>query len=215
LGLSEDLQNYLLDVSLREDPLLSDLRAATADMPEHNMQIAPEQGQFMALLLKLTGARKVLEVGTFTGYSALAMARALPDDGRVITCDISAEFTARAKAYWEKSDAGGKIELRLGPAADSLRTLLEEGQEGQIDFMFIDADKTGYETYFELGLKLLRPGGLIAVDNVLWNGSVINPDKRDADTEAIRAFNRARKADTRVDISLVPIADGLILARKR
>lgn len=213
--MTEDLQKYLLSVSLREDPLLEDLRAATASMPEHNMQIAPEQGQFMALLVKLIGARRVLEVGTFTGYSALALAQALPDDGQVITCDISAQFTARAKPFWEKSGAGRKIELRLGPAAESLQALLEEGREGHFDFLFIDADKTGYDTYFELGLRLLRPGGLIAVDNVLWNGSVINPEKVDPDTEAIRAFNQARSADDRVEISLVPIADGLLLARKR
>lgn len=178
------------------------------------MQIAPEQGQFMATLLKLIGARKVLEVGTFTGYSALVMAQALPYDGEVITCDISADFTALAKPYWEKSEAGRKIELRLGPAVESLQALLDEGQGGQFDFMFIDADKTGYDSYYELGLKLLRKGGLIAVDNVLWNGSVINPEKKDPDTEAIRAFNKARKTDQRVDISLVPIADGLMLARK-
>jgi caffeoyl-CoA O-methyltransferase len=178
------------------------------------MQIAPEQGQFMALLVRLTGARRILEIGVFTGYSSLAMALALGRDARFTCCDISEEYTAVARKYWAKAGVADRIELKLGPAAETLKGLLK-GSEGEIDFAFIDADKTNYETYYDLALQLLRPGGLIAIDNVLWGGDVANPKKMDEDTEAIRRINKKVHADERVDVSLVPIGDGLTLARKR
>jgi caffeoyl-CoA O-methyltransferase len=179
------------------------------------MQISPEQGQFMALLVELIGARRILEVGTFTGYSALAVALALPPDGRVITCDINEEMTAIARRYWAEAGVADKIDLRLAPAIDTLDELLAEGQAGQFDFAFIDADKTNYLAYYERTLELLRSGGLIAIDNVLWNGAVADPERQDDDTSAIRALNEAVHADDRVSLSLLPISDGLTLARKR
>ena len=215
LELDDRLYDYLLANSLREPPLLARLREETAAMPMANMQIGPEQGQFMALLVELIGARRTLEVGTFTGYSALSVALALPADGKVIACDISEEFTAVARRYWAEAGVADKIDLRLGPALETLDGLLSDGLAGTMDFMFIDADKVGYDAYYERGLALLRPGGLIAVDNVLWNGSVANPAHQDEDTRAIRALNQKALADQRVSISLVPIGDGLLLARKR
>ena len=215
LELDDRLYDYLLANSLREPPLLARLREETAAMPMANMQIGPEQGQFMALLVELIGARRTLEVGTFTGYSALSVALALPADGKVIACDISEEFTAVARRYWAEAGVADKIDLRLGPALETLDGLLSDGLAGTMDFMFIDADKVGYDAYYERGLSLLRPGGLIAVDNVLWNGSVADPARQDEDTRAIRALNQKALADQRVSISLVPIGDGLLLARKR
>jgi caffeoyl-CoA O-methyltransferase len=213
--LSDELYDYLLDVSLRDHPSLRALREATATLPEANMQIGPDQGQLMGLLVELVGAARVIEVGTFTGYSALAMALALPDDGRLVACDVSEEWTSIGRPYWEEADVAHKIDLRLGPAAETLRTLLADGAAGTFDFAFIDADKEGYETYYELVLALLRPGGLVAVDNTLWEGKVADPSATDADTEAIRAFNLKVRDDERVTLSLVPIGDGLTLLRKR
>lgn len=213
--LPDELYRYLLDVSLRDDPVLRRLREETAGLEQANMQIGPDQGQFMGLLLELIDARLVLEVGTFTGYSALAMALALPDDGRLVACDLSEEWTSIGRRYWEEAGVAHKIELRLGPAVDTLEALLAEGHEGAFDFVFIDADKEGYEDYYELSLRLLRKGGLIAVDNTLWEGKVVDPDATDPDTEAIRAFNLKVADDERVSVSLVAIGDGLTLARKR
>ena len=213
--LNDALYEYLLSVSLREPDVLCRLREETAKMPQHNMQISPEQGQFMALLVELTGARKCLEVGTFTGYSTLSLALALPEDGQIVACDISEEFTSRAKPYWQKAGVAGKIDLRLGPALETLDALIADGESGAFDFAFIDADKVNYQGYFQRALDLIRRGGLILVDNVLWSGAVVDPARDDEDTEAIRAFNQACAGDPRISLSLVPIGDGLTLARKR
>jgi predicted O-methyltransferase YrrM len=215
LRVDDALYAYLCEVSLREAPVLQRLREVTATLPEARMQIAPEQGQFMALLARLIGARCYLEVGVFTGYSSLAVALALPEDGRVIACDLSPQWTRIAQRWWREGGVSHKVELRLAPAADSLRALETEGMAGQIDMAFIDADKTGYAGYYEQSLKLLRRGGLLLVDNTLWGGAVCDPAKHDDDTEAIRRFNTALHADERIDLSLVPIGDGLTLARKR
>ena len=213
--LNDALYEYLLSVSLREPDVLCRLREETAKMPQHNMQISPEQGQFIALLVELTGARKCLEVGTFTGYSTLSLALALPEDGQIVACDISEEFTSRAKPYWQEAGVAGKIDLRLGPALETLDALIADGESGAFDFAFIDADKVNYQVYFQRALDLIRRGGLILVDNVLWSGAVVDPARDDEDTEAIRAFNQARAGDPRISLSLVPIGDGLTLARKR
>jgi predicted O-methyltransferase YrrM len=214
LGLSDALYDYLLSVSLREPEILAELRGETMAMAERSMQIAPEQGQFMALLVRLTGARRILEIGTFTGYSALAMALALPPDGRIVACDVSEAWTAVARRYWRRAGVEARIELRLAPATETLDALIAEGAEASFDFAFIDADKGRYLDYYERSLTLLRSGGLIAIDNTLWGGSVADPAKTDADTAAIRAFNAALHDDPRVELSLVPIGDGLTLARK-
>jgi len=205
----------MITVSLREPELLKQLRAETAKDEMARMQIAPEQGQFMALLIHLLGARKTLEIGVYTGYSALCAALALPDRGRLVACDTSREWTNIASRYWEKAGVSHKIDLRLAPAEKTLADLLATGEAGTFDFAFIDADKTGYEYYYEQCLKLVRSGGLIAIDNVLWDGSVADPAANDAETRAIRAINEKIHKDPRVEISLVPIADGLTLARKR
>lgn len=215
LNLDDRLHDYLLAVGVREPEVLARLRAETARLPMARMQISPEQGQFMALLVRLTGARRCLEVGTFTGYSALACALALPPDGELIAMDVSAEWTAIARRYWAEAGVADRIHLRLGPAAETLAGLAAGGGAGTFDFMFVDADKTGYGRYLELGLKLLRPGGLMAFDNVLWSGRVADPADQDEDTVALRALNDQLHRDGRVDISLVPIGDGLTLARKR
>lgn len=215
IQLDSGLYEYLLSVSLREAPVLARLRAETAAHPKVNMQIAPEQGQFMALLARLGGAVRCVEVGVFTGYSSLAVALALPPGGRIVACDISEEYTAVARRYWALAGVEDRIDLRLAPALETLDALLEEGGAGAYDFGFIDADKEGYAGYYERMLQLLRPGGLVAVDNTLWNGAVADPAERDADTVAIRAFNERLHEDQRVDLSLVPIGDGLTLARKR
>lgn len=214
LDLTDRLYDYLLRVSVREPPVLAELRTETAKLPAAGMQIGPEQGQFMALLVELIGARRTLEVGTFTGYSALAVALALPPEGRVIACDVSEEYTRVARRYWAKAGVEHKIELRLGPALQTLGALLAGGGAGSFDFAFIDADKNNYDGYYEQALLLVRPGGLIAIDNVLWGGAVVDPEKRDEDTVAIRALNEKLKGDDRVSLSLVPIGDGLTLARK-
>lgn len=215
ISLDERVYDYLIAHSLREMPVLAELRAETAKLPQAGMQISAEQGQFMALLIELIGAKRTIEVGTFTGYSSLAVALALPPDGRVIACDVSEEFTSIARRYWAKAGVADKIDLRLAPANQTLDSLLAAGEAGRFDFAFIDADKENYVGYYERCLKLLRAGGLIAVDNVLWGGEVANPAIDDKDTRAIRTLNDQIKTDQRVTLSMVPIGDGLTLARKR
>ena len=213
--LPEELYAYLLDVSLREPFVMRRLREETASLEKANMQIGPEQGQFMTLLVELMGARNALEVGTFTGYSALAVALALPDDGCLVACDVSEEWTAIGRRYWEEAGVAHKIDLRLAPALQTLDGLLAEGRAGTFDFAFIDADKKGYDAYYERAVKLMRTGGLIVLDNTLWEGKVVDPTVVDIDTEAIRAINKKLAGDARVTLSLLPIGDGLTLARKR
>ncbi len=215
LGLSDGLYRYLLAHSLREPDALRRLREETAAHEYARMQIAPEQGQFMAWLVETLGVRRAIEVGVFTGYSAAWVALAMPADGKLIACDISKEWTDVGRRYWREAGIEHKIDLRLAAAQDTLLTLVEQGEAGTFDFAFIDADKTNYEPYYELCLELLRPGGVIAVDNVLWGGSVADGAVNDADTRAIRRFNEKLHQDARVSISLIPIADGLTLARKR
>jgi predicted O-methyltransferase YrrM len=215
LGLDARLYEYLLSASLREAPALARLRAETAAHPRAGMQISPEQGQFMQLLLKLSGARRVVEVGVFTGYSSLAMALALPADGRILACDISEEYTAIARRHWEEAGVAQKLELVIAPALATLDARLAVGEAGSYDFAFIDADKGGYLDYYERLLELLRPGGLIAVDNTLWSGAVADPADQSSDTVALRAFNAQLHRDERVDLALLPIGDGLTLARRR
>jgi predicted O-methyltransferase YrrM len=215
IQVTDTLYDYIVANSVREPPILAELRAETAKLPMAMMQIGPEQGQFMALLVRLIGAKNIVEVGTFTGYSSLAMALATDKSTKITCCDISEEFTAVARRYWAKAGVADRIELKLGPAAQTLKAMLEGSAKGKVDFAFIDADKTNYARYYELVLQLLRPGGLIAIDNVLWGGEVANPSVSDADTSAIRDLNKKVLADQRVDLSLVPIGDGLTLARKR
>lgn len=213
--LDERTYDYLLEVSLDEPGLLRRLRDETAKLPQRNMQIGPEQGQFMALLVRLMGAKKALEIGTFTGYSSLCIARALPPGGRLVTCEVNAEWADVARAYWAEAGLEERIELHLAPARDTLDALIDGGGAGTFDFAFIDADKAGYDAYYERALTLVRPGGLICVDNVLWSGAVADASVKDEDTRALRALNRKLHRDRRVDISLVPIGDGLTLARKK
>jgi len=215
LTVDDDLYRYLVEHSLREHPAQAALRAATAAHPHAGMQISPEQGQFMALLVKLLGARRAIEVGVFTGYSALTVALALPDDGRLLACDVSDEYTRVGRPYWEQAGVAHKIDLRLAPAQATLDARLAAGEAGQYDFAFIDADKTSYDTYYERCLSLLRPGGLIAIDNTLWGGKVAHAAGDDADTGALQALNEKLHRDARIDVSLLPIGDGLTLARKR
>ncbi len=215
LTMTDAVFAYLTDVVSREGSLLRELRAQTAALPEARMQISPEQGQFMQLLVSLIQARRTLEIGVFTGYSALAVALALPPEGKIVACDVSDTWTRIARHYWEKAGVAGKIDLRLGPAVQTLDDLLAQGEAGTFDFAFIDADKAAYDDYYERALKLLRPGGLIAVDNALWSGLVADERATDADTVALRALNAKMCGDDRVDFSLVPIGDGLALARKR
>ena len=214
LGLDQQLYEYLLSVSVKEAEVLQKLREETASHPGAIMQIAPEQGQFMALLVQLLGAKKTLEIGVFTGYSSLVTALALPAEGKIIACDIDEESTAIARRYWQQAGVADKIDLRIAPALETLDQLIEEGQTNTFDFAFIDADKRNYENYYEKALQLIRPRGLIAVDNVLWFGKVADPQDEDKRTVAIRAFNQKLARDERVKISLVPIADGLTLALK-
>ncbi len=215
ITLDEALYDYLLANSLREGPILERLREETNKMPQAMMQIAPDQGQFMALLAGLIGARRYLEVGTFTGYSALVLAMALPPDGQVVACDVSESFTAVARRYWAEAGVAEKIDLRLAPALETLDGLMSDGQGESFDLAFIDADKENYDGYYERALTLLRPGGLIMVDNVLWSGSVIDASKNDPDTLAIRALNKKIYKDNRVNISLLPVGDGLTLVQKK
>jgi len=213
--LQPSIYDYLLSTSLREPKILSQLRQETAQLPDGDMQIAPEQGQFMALLVQLMQARKILEIGTFTGYSTLWMALALPDDGTIIACDVNEETTAIARQYWQAAGVESKISLHLAPAVDTLDHLLTTGHTGTFDFIFIDADKVNYDIYYEKSLQLLRTGGLIAIDNTLWCGRVIDPEIQDEHTVAIRALNQKIYQDQRVSVSLVAIADGLTLVLKQ
>ncbi len=237
IKIDDRLHDYILAHSLREPEVLRRLREETAGRPGAGMQIGPEQGQFMALLVELIGARRTLEIGTFTGYSALVVALALPPEGRVVACDVSEEYTAVARRYWAEAGVADKIELHLAPALETLDRLLAPaqaeggptagpaggqaeggpagGQAGSFDFAFIDADKTNYSAYYERTLALLRPGGLIAIDNVLWDGKVLEEATHDPDTRAIQALNATLKDDSRVTMSLLPLGDGLTLARKR
>ncbi|BAY65525.1 O-methyltransferase family protein [Calothrix brevissima NIES-22] len=214
LGLEPNLYNYLLSVSLREPEILTQLRQETAQHPMAMMQIAPEQGQFMALLVQLIGAKKTLELGVFTGYSTLIVALALPSDGKVVACDVSEEFTAIARRYWQQAGVADKIDLHIAPALETLDNLLAAGEAETFDFAFIDADKSNYDAYYERSLQLIRPGGLIAIDNVLWSGRVADAQVKDNRTRKIRTFNEKLHQDQRITLSLVPIADGLTLARK-
>jgi predicted O-methyltransferase YrrM len=215
ISLTDELYEYLLQASLREPAVLQALREETARLNHHSMQIAPEQGQFMALLARLAGARRCIEVGVFTGYSSLATALALPDDGRIVACDVSEEWTAVARRYWRQAGVEHKIDLRLGPALETLDAMLAAGERERYDLAFLDAEKTEYRGYYERCLELLRRGGLIVVDNTLWDGRVADPSVDDEDTVAIRRFNESLHRDERIDLSLVPIGDGLTLARKR
>ncbi|MDR2877792.1 MAG: class I SAM-dependent methyltransferase [Chromatiales bacterium] len=215
LGLDDSLQRYVLDVSLRETAVQRALREESDRHERAQMRTAADQAQFIALLLKLIDARRVLEIGTFTGYGSLTMAQALPADGHVITCDLNDEWTKTARKYWQQADVFHRIELRLGPALDTLDALLAAGESGRFDFAYIDADKTNMRTYYERCLKLVRAQGLIAIDNVLWGGSVINKADNDENTIAIRDFNASLHNDQRVDISLLPIGDGLTITRIR
>lgn len=215
MGLSDDLKEYVLAVGTREPDVLARLREETASLPQHRMQVAPEQGALLAMLVELTGARRCLEVGTFTGYSSLAVALALPEEGRLVCCDVSEEWTAIARRYWDEAGVGHKVDLRIAPATETLDALLADGEEAAYDLAFIDADKTGYDDYYERLLRLVRPGGLIAIDNVLWGGRVADETVDDPDTAALRALNRKLATDERVSLCLLPIADGVTLARVR
>ena len=215
IGLSEELNDYLLSVSLREDDVMRRLREETMEHPRRSMQTAPEQAQFMALLVRLMGARRTLEIGVFTGYSSLAVAQALPEDGQIVACDISKEYTDVARRYWKEAGVSGKIDLRLGPAVESLNELIASGETGRFDFAFIDADKESYDAYYERALQLVRPGGVVAIDNVFRGGKVVDPPEDDAATQVISALNAKLHEDDRIDLSILPIADGLTLARKR
>ena len=215
LIIPENIYEYITAVSVREPPVLARLREETAPMPRSTMQITPDQGQFMALLVQMLGARRTLEIGVFTGYSSLVVALALPADGRIIACDVSEEYTSIARRYWQEAGVDHKIDLRLRPALETLRELLSGGQRGTFDFAFIDADKTNYDSYYESALKLLRPGGLIMIDNVLWSGRVADPSENDPDTVALRALNQKLHSDSRVALSMLPVGDGVTLALKR
>ncbi|HCS26748.1 MAG TPA: SAM-dependent methyltransferase [Spongiibacteraceae bacterium] len=213
-GLSDQEHQYLMQNTVREHPLMTELRLETMALPMARMQIAPEQAQFMQLLLAMLGARRAIEVGVFTGYSALAIAMALPEDGHLVACDISEEYTAIAQPYWQRAGMNSKIDLRLAPASETLDELLAGGGAEDYDFAFIDADKESYSSYYEQCLALLRPGGVIAIDNALWDGRVADVYQVDEETSAIREVNKLIGSDTRVECSLVPIGDGLLLARK-
>lgn len=214
INLSGPLQAYMRRFGMREDADLAALREETANHPSAGMQIAPEQGQLMALLVRLLGACKTLEVGVFTGYSAMVVAKAMGPKGKVVALDVSEEFTAVARRHWAKAAIADRIDLRIGPAADSLEALVAAGESNTFDFAFIDADKSNYDTYYEHALKLVRQGGLIAIDNVLWQGNVADSTDQSVDTVAIRAINRKIHDDSRVETSMVPIGDGLTLALK-
>jgi len=212
--IEESIYSYLLENSLRELPVLKKLREETQKMPLGRMQISPDQGQFMAMLVRIIVPKKIVEIGTFTGYSSLAMALALPENGKIVACDISEKYTRKARRYWKEAGVADKIELRLGRASETLEKMLNEGLSETFEMAFIDADKENYNIYYEKCLELLRPGGLILIDNVLWYGRPADPDAFDADTVAIREFNKFVFKDSRVEISLLSVGDGLTLARK-
>lgn len=215
INLTPNLYQYLQNNSLRMPPVMVELRNKTNQVNESNMQISPEQAQFMQLLIEMLNAKKTLDIGVFTGYSSLAVALALPKDGTVIACDINDEWTAIAKEYWMKAGVYDKIDLKIGPAADSLQQLIDNGEDETFDFAFIDADKAGYDKYYELSLQLLRKGGIIAIDNVLWKGKVADPEANDRSTVCLRELNAKLHHDERISLSMIPIGDGLTLARKR
>lgn len=215
LKITDELAEYIRSRSLREPELLAQLRSETALLPQAGMQITPEQGQFMALVVQMLNAKLVLEVGVFTGYSSTVVAMALPDDARLIACDVSEEYTQIARRYWEQAGVNKKIDLRLGPALHTLDQLISQGYSGRFDFAFVDADKENYEAYYERALILLRPGGVVGIDNVLWHGRVIDATVKDPDTEAIRRLNAKLATDNRVSLSMLAIGDGLTLAMKR
>lgn len=214
LSIDDRLYDYILSVGVTESALLQALREETAGLEFAVMQISPEQGQFMSLLVRLLGVTRALEIGTFTGYSSICIASAMPEHGRLVCCDSSAEWTQIAQQYWAQAGLEARIDFRLQPALDTLQQLLDAGEAGCFDFVFIDADKQNYEAYYERSLELLRPGGLIAVDNTLWSGDVADPDNNDPGTRAIRRLNQRIMQDTRVFRSLVPIGDGLTLVHK-
>lgn len=211
----ENIQQYIDRTTLREPAIMRELREETAKMPHAGMQTGADQVQFLQLLVRLIGARRCIEVGVFTGYSSLGVALALPEDGQILACDVSEEYTAVARRYWERAGVAGKIDLYLAPAVQTLDDRIHAGEEGRFDFAYIDADKTGYDAYYERCLQLLRHNGLIAIDNVLWGGDVVNADSPDSDTAALRALNEKIGRDTRVDATLLPIGDGLTIVRKR
>tara|TARA_B100000029_G_scaffold261333_2_gene257643 strand:+ start:271 stop:933 length:663 start_codon:yes stop_codon:yes gene_type:complete len=215
LNYTRDLRDYLWDKGINEHPALKELRIETAGLPESMMQICPEQGALMGNLIRMISAKRTIEVGTFTGYSALVVALALPKDGEVIACDVSEEWTAIGKEKWEQAGVSHKIDLRLGPAVDTLDELIQQGQEGSFDFAFIDADKVNYTAYYEKCLQLITTGGVIAIDNVLWGGSVLDGKRNDEDTKAIRELNDFVALDERVNISMIPIGDGVTLVVKK
>ncbi|MBU2704384.1 class I SAM-dependent methyltransferase [Zooshikella marina] len=215
LKITQDILTYVRDISLRETNTLKALRNETLKMPECNMQILPEQGQFMALLVRLMQAKKALEIGVFTGYSSLCVAQALPDNGELIACDNNADWVNIGRKYWQQAGVEHKISTMIGSAKDSLQQLIDEKLEGSFDIAFIDADKENYDTYYEFALKLVRKGGLILLDNMLWSGAVVNSSITDTETESLRALNKNISTDERIDLSLLPFADGLTLALKR
>ncbi|MGI2027859.1 class I SAM-dependent methyltransferase [Endozoicomonas acroporae] len=215
LQLNDTLYQYIYNVGLREHPALKELRELTSHHRYRMMQISAEQGQLMAMLAKLSNARRTIEIGVFTGYSALSVALALPDDGELIACDISSEYTDIAKPFWEKAGVSERIKLHLAPASETLDQLIRNGELNQFDMAFIDADKTGYDVYYEQCLQLIRPGGLILIDNVLWSGRVADADVSDEDTAALKALNRKIHDDDRVDMMILPVSDGLTIAIKR
>ena len=213
--MDDQLLEYLRQNSVREPDVLQELREETQKLSNSGRQISPEQGQLMAMLVKLVNARKIVEIGTFTGYSSTVMALAMPEDSQLIAFDISEEYTRTARRFWKKAGVDQRVKLVLGNAKESLKDFLQAGEQESVDLAFIDADKSSYAEYYECCLKLIRPGGLILVDNVLWSGQVADASNHDKDTEALRIFNAALSSDQRVDLCMVPIGDGLTIARKR
>jgi predicted O-methyltransferase YrrM len=214
IGLDDRLNRYLADNHPSEHQVLAELRKLTAKMPGSEMQVAPEQGHLLAFLARLIGAKNALEIGTFTGYSALAVALALPRDGHLVACDVNEAWTSIGRQHWEKAGVAGKIELRLGPALETLKELKREGWANHFDFAFIDAAKSEYDAYYEAALRLVRKGGIIALDNMLWGGAVANPKARDGETRSLRALNAKIAGDPRVDAVLLPVGDGMMVARR-